>query len=554
MKRLYSPIEACQWLKELSMDSDGTSAAPSTSSAGFVRKKRALQSDSRWVQEGDIFLAWPGASYDPRRDIDALLSKGILACLVDEESVDSIPKTTAFDQSSWVDDPRVAFYPQLKRHRGLIASAYYENPSQTLKVSAVTGTNGKTTCAWWLTQALSELGCSCAMAGTLGQGIFSAESQSIEGLGTQTAALTTMEALELQKSMRQWLDAGVSHLCMEASSIGLQESRIDGTQVEVAIFTNFTQDHLDYHTTMENYWAAKMGLFNRLNPKTCIINLDDPQGPPLYSELKSKGRVVMGYSKSAQCALPAELSARRIQVVELEDPSAGVVLSKTALSFEMVHQGQSYPFVLRVLGDFNVSNLLAVVCSLLALGYTMHQALRACSNLTAAPGRMQTLRLPETPLVVVDYAHTPDALEKALGSLQAASQSLGGQLWCIMGCGGDRDPSKRSLMGAAAERLADRVVLTSDNPRMEDPLQIIEHIKSGLMRPDVVSTQMDRGLAIEQAIKSARINDVILIAGKGHENYQDIHGERRVFSDAGVAWACLKARAGSVSHGEAHAH
>ncbi len=543
MKRLNSPMDVKLWLEEISM----------RGLASELSAKAPLQTDSRQVQEGDVFMAYAGKTHDAREHIQFVLDKGARACLVqgDEEA----ESNRALLTSAWGEDPRVAFYPHLKAERGPIASVYYERPSEEVKVSAITGTNGKTTCAWWLTQALAQLGCKCAMAGTLGQGVFDFSQQSMQAklsFNGASSPLTTMEAVALQKQLRAWADQGVTHLCMEASSIGLQEGRMAGTRIEVAVFTNFTQDHLDHHPNMDAYWAAKEILFDGLCPKISVINLDDAKGQLLYARLKAGQRDVLGYSCEIERQKDADLSAKNIQQVVVKKEAQGDTLAQTALSFDVVYQGRAHAFVLGVLGHFNVSNLLAVIGSLIALGHPIEAALQACASLTAAPGRMQTFALANAPVVVIDYAHTPDAIEKALLSLKALTQELGGQLWCVMGCGGDRDPSKRALMGAKVEALADRVLLTSDNPRSEDPLSIIAQIQEGFKKKPVAMVQVDRSAAIGQAIEGASSKDVILIAGKGHENYQEIKGIRRAFSDQSIALESLKKRSQAASKGVAH--
>lgn len=545
MKRLHTPLDVKQWLEEISTFSNEQRTGEST--------RGQLRTDSRQVQAGDVFMAYPGKSHDARQFVQTVLDQGARACLVqgDDDAVSS----NAMWMSAWGKDPRVALYPHLKAERGLLASAYYECPSEHIKVSAITGTNGKTTCAWWLTQALAQLGCKSAMAGTLGQGVFKLASQTIEPVESLKAAsspLTTMEAVELQQHLRAWADHGVTHLCIEASSIGLQEGRMQGTHIEVAVFTNFTQDHLDYHLSMDAYWAAKEILFDRMRPRVSVINLDDERGRALYARHKESRKGVLGYSCDVKRHKDADLGARNIRTVTGRQALIGDVFSKAALSFDVVYQGRSHAFVLGVLGDFNVSNFLAVLGSLLALGHPLEAAMNACAKLTPPPGRMQTLGLAHAPMVVIDYAHTPDAIEKALLSLKTLTHELGGQLWCVMGCGGDRDPSKRALMGAKVEALADRVMLTSDNPRNEDPVRIIAQIKEGFQKKLTPMVRVDRSEAIVQAIEEASINDVILIAGKGHESYQEIQGVRRAFSDQGVALEALKNKSQAASKGVAH--
>ena len=542
MKRLHTLQEACQWLKEKSLSADGM---------GGVRRTGDLKSDSRAVKAGDVFLAWPGQAHDARAFVEEVLAKGAVACLVHEDG-----ECPGLDhgQTTWLDDPRVALYPNLKMQRGLLSSAYYEDPSRSLKVSAVTGTNGKTTCAWWLTQALTQLGCSCAIAGTLGQGRLDSKTKLIQSELEQSSSLTTMEAVELQAQMRQWLDEGVTHVNMEASSIGLKECRMDGTHIDVAMFTNFTQDHLDYHGSMVQYWLAKTMLFEDLKPRASVINVDDPKGLELYQKLKDKGLAVLGYSKSVDAPPRVELRALNLRVLALSGENAMHSSHQTALAFDVAYQSNVYPFVLNVLGEFNVSNFLAVLGSLLSLGHDINEGLGACAQLSPAPGRMQTLSLPHAPLVVIDYAHTPDAVEKALKSLKSAGLAGGGQLWCVMGCGGERDPSKRASMGAVADGLADQVVLTSDNPRREDPQVIIDQILGGFTNPSRVQVHLDRRVAIQVAIDHAAEKDVVLIAGKGHENYQEINGQRYAFSDSAVALEFLSERSKLSMQGASHVH
>ena len=327
---------------------------------------------------------------------------------------------------------------------------------------------------------------------------------------------------------------------------------MDGTCIEVGVFTNFTQDHLDYHITMDEYWAAKEKLFFHLLPKASVINLDDIKGESLYKKLKAQGHAVLGYTTKSQLHPHAELCAKNLRTLGQALTSQSSARGQLALYFDVVYQGIGHPFELEVLGEFNVSNLLAVMGSLLALGHGIEEALKGCRQLRAAPGRMQTVSLVDSPLVVIDYAHTPDAIEKALAALQAVSIELGGELWCVMGCGGDRDQSKRALMGAKAQSLAQHVILTSDNPRHEDPLSIVAQIKQGFKGQLNAVVEIDRRQAISLAIQEASSKDVILIAGKGHENYQDILGVKHEFSDVRVALESLGQRALRSSAGVAH--
>jgi UDP-N-acetylmuramoyl-L-alanyl-D-glutamate--2,6-diaminopimelate ligase len=375
-----------------------------------------------------------------------------------------------------------------------------------LSVIAVTGTNGKTSTAWWLAQALSQLGQHCAVVGTLGIG---------EPGALVFNGLTTPDPVLFQEQLRCLVDEGFVACAVEASSIGLEERRLDATQVHTAIFTNFTQDHLDYHGSMAAYWAAKEQLFYWPGLQAAVVNIDDAHGAELADVLGTEKLDVWTVS----CTGSARIAARSIQY--------GV----DALSFEVVEGETVCQVTAPIVGDFNVSNLLGVIASLRSLGLPLKDIAAVCTSISPVPGRMETLIAEAAPLVVIDYAHTPDALEKTLQALKPQAQSRGGKLWCLFGCGGDRDTSKRALMGAVASRHADYTVLTSDNPRTEKTGDIIAQILVGMPASAAVLQQPDRALAIAAALQQAQPQDVVLIAGKGHENYQDIQGVRRPFSD-----------------------
>jgi UDP-N-acetylmuramoyl-L-alanyl-D-glutamate--2,6-diaminopimelate ligase len=585
MHCLHTPQAAAQWLHAMAGESFlGEHALP----------KASLQTDSRAVQAGDIFLAYAGQRHDARPLVIHALDQGARACLVDLQDVDLAPNTNTSSDSSaepdWnhifpglgdasskalAQDVRVAFMPQLKASRGWVAAEYYGNPSRNLKVLAVTGTNGKTTCTWWLAQVLAKLGKRCALAGTLGLGelelltgksgphlpaqyhLKALPSQKVFG-SKSTGGLTTFEANELQHAMRHCYVQGFTHMALEASSIGLSEGRLGGTQIEVAVLTNLTQDHLDYHGDMNSYWQAKRTLFVQMNPKAMVINLDDAHGLGLYLELtqaahkspdNSSAPVIVAYTSEpvsvrealVSAGLDAEkrmadiLCARNVQfkVLEGSERLKGSEGHQGAWVFDLAWRGHLASLELHVLGRYNVSNALAVMGTLLSLGVEWSEALAHCQELQAVSGRMQLISNAGTPNVVVDYAHTPDALSQVLSSLLEITQPQGAKLWCVMGCGGDRDRTKRGLMGRAAEALADHVVLTSDNPRHENPISIIEDIESGMLGGKS-HRQIDRKLAIEWALSNAAPEDWVLVAGKGHENYQEIDGVRLPFSDQEV--------------------
>ena len=491
---LGSVSEAVSWLRE--------------------RVTGTLQTDSRQIRPGDGFIAWPGAATDGRAHIGDALARGAVACLVEHEGAEAFA----------LQGLPVAALHGLKAATGLIAAEWFEQPTQRLDVLAVTGTNGKTTTSWWLAEALNLLSKNeliaqggCALVGTL-------------GIGTPPAltstGMTTPDPVRLQRAFQQFTDAGRTACAIEASSIGLAEHRLVGTRIRVALFTNFTQDHLDYHPSMAAYWQAKRVLFDWPGLQAAVVNIDDPQGAELHTALT--GRPLDLWSVSATG--PARLAARDIGMGE------------GGLRFTVAEGVHTHVLQTRVIGQYNVSNLLGVVAGLRALGVPLQHALFACAQLSPVPGRMEQINHPGQPLVAVDYAHTPDALDKALQALRPVAHERGGQLWCVFGCGGDRDAGKRPLMGAVAQQQADQVVVTSDNPRSEDPAAILHQILQGTIAGDTVRAEPDRAAAIAQAIAEAAPADVVLIAGKGHEDTQETAGVRVPFSDMAHAQAALQAR------------
>ncbi len=484
MEQLQTPGQAAQWLRQ--------------------RVSGSLWSDSRKVGAGDGFIAWPGAATDARRYVTGVLDAGAQACLVEREGVENYGFS----------DNRVAAYPGLKLATAPIAAEFFGHPSQQLDLLAVTGTNGKTSTAWWLAQALERLKRPCGVVGTLGMG--QPDAMVFNGL-------TTPDPVLLQQQLRRWVDEGFAACALEASSIGIAEHRLDATALRVAIFTNFTQDHLDYHGDMASYWAAKARLFGWPGLKAAVLNIDDPQGAALASALRDSGLDVWTVS----CAAPSRLRAQAIHQDE------------HGMRFDVFEEGSCHRLSTGAVGLYNVSNLLGVMAALRALGLPLDAVVEACTHLPSVPGRMDAISVPGRPLVVIDYAHTPDALEKVLGALRLPTAERGGKLWCVFGCGGERDATKRPLMAAAAEKGADHVVLTSDNPRSEDPASIIGQVLKGFRRSETVSVQPDRALAIADTVNRAKAGDVILIAGKGHENYQESAGIKLPFSDKAQAEAAL---------------
>lgn len=480
MLTLHTPLEAARWLRS--------------------RVTGTICTDSRQVQPGDGFIAWPGAATDARAHVGAALDRGASACLVELDGSEGY----AFSGE------RIAAFTQLKAASGPIAAAYFEHPSAQLAVLAVTGTNGKTSTAWWLVQALSNLKqvtpIPCGLVGTLGIGIL----PDIEPTG-----MTTPDPVLLQQNFRRFVAAGVQACAIEVSSIGLEEQRLAGTRIRTAIFTNFTQDHLDYHGSMAAYWQAKARLFQWPGLQSVVINLDDLQGVALAAELA--GQVPDVWTVS--CA-----GSARLQAIDIRYDAQG-------LHFTVMEGTERQALATHLIGSYNVSNLLGVIATMRSIGVPLAAAVEACHHLTPVPGRMECVAKPGHPLVAVDYAHTPDALGKALEALRPLAEQRGGQLWCVFGCGGNRDTAKRPLMGAMAARYADRVVVTSDNPRLEKMDSIISQILLGLTGATSVLVQPDRALAIAEALAQASANDVLLIAGKGHENYQEMDGQRVPFLD-----------------------
>lgn len=505
MQELHSPAAAAAWLR------------------GHVTG--ALWSDSRKVTPGDGFIAWPGAVHDARAHVGAALAQGAAACLVEHAGAER------FDLH---DNARVAGYTGLRTASALVACAYFDNPSHALHVLAVTGTNGKTSTAWWLAQALSspqiEPPLPCALVGTLGIGQPPAVGQDAAQAPLMVAGLTTPDPVLLQSSLRRFADAGLRACAMEASSIGIDQHRLDGIRVHTAVFTNFTQDHLDYHGTMQAYWLSKLRLFQWPGLAAAVVNIDDAKG----RELMQLSAVQELDVWTISCTAPARIQAQCI------------TNGDTGLVFDVVEGTHRARLATQLIGQYNVSNILGVIAAMRTLGVPLAQAVRACAELAPVPGRMQRLLEPGLPLVAIDYAHTPDALDQALDALRPLARQRNGRLWCVFGCGGDRDPGKRPLMGAAASA-ADHVVVTSDNPRSEDPQAIIAQIVPALAGHASLHQQVDRAQAIDTTIMAADGADVILVAGKGHEDHQEVAGQRRPFSDFAQAHAALARRRGTVA-------
>ncbi|MDM7456745.1 MAG: UDP-N-acetylmuramoyl-L-alanyl-D-glutamate--2,6-diaminopimelate ligase [Tepidimonas sp.] len=508
----------------------------------WLRERGAtgLCADSRQVRPGDAFVAWPGAAVDARRFVRAALEAGAVAAVVEAQGLADWLRANpdaAFDIAP-TDAPssaaRVAAYAGLRAAAGPLASAFWHTPSRALDLIAVTGTNGKTSTAWWTAQGLQALGVGAGLIGTLGIGQ--------PGSALVPTGLTTPDPVTLQRALRAFADDGLQAAVLEASSIGIEEGRLDGTRVHTALFTNLTQDHLDYHGSMEAYWAAKRRLFDWPGLQVAVLCVDDPYGRESAQALAA--RCADGGLDLWTYATDPAATGARLRLLAREWLPHGT-------RFTVAEGRVQTTFELPVVGDYNLANLLAAMAVWRSRGAPWPAVADASRALSPVPGRMQPAwgaadgPAEDLPLVLVDYAHTPDAVEKALQALRPLAARRGGQLWCVLGCGGERDPSKRPRMAAAAEQGADRVLLTSDNPRGEDPLQILAQMRAGLAVPARAWVEPDRAVAIERAVREAQAADVVLLAGKGHEDYQEVAGVRRPFSDLQQARAALRRRRGA---------
>jgi UDP-N-acetylmuramyl-tripeptide synthetase len=461
--------------------------------------------DSRQVKAGDIFLAYPGDLADGRRYIADAIGRGAVAVIWQ-------PGGEFVWNPAWA----VANFPLevLRPLAGPLAHMVYGHPSEGLSLIAITGTNGKTTISQCLARVFPK---PCAIIGTLGAGFPDALVET---------GFTTPEATTLMRYLAEFREQQAAACALEASSIGIEEGRMNGARVDVAVFTNLTRDHLDYHGSMEAYAAAKLKLFTWPRLRTAIVNLDDEFGLTLMRETTAMR--VLGYAiGEARRDFPALVRAEN-----LVDTAFGQ-------RFNLVLPNGRGTVDTALVGRYNIANLLAIAAVLHDAGVSVQEVVRRLSELTPPPGRMERLGGDGEPLVIVDYAHTPDALDNALGALRPTAAARGGRLCVVFGCGGDRDHGKRPQMGLVAAAGADRVLVTSDNPRREQPQAIIDEIIAGMQQPEV---EADRGVAIRRAILEAEPADVVLLAGKGHELYQEIAGIRYPFSDVEQAQAALLAR------------
>jgi UDP-N-acetylmuramoyl-L-alanyl-D-glutamate--2,6-diaminopimelate ligase len=468
---------------------------------------RRLTADSRAVKRGDTFVAYPGGSRDGRAYIRQAIAAGAASVVWERRG---------FRWNAAWRVPNVAL-PDLRARAGAVAAHVYGHPGRRLRMIGVTGTNGKTTCSQWIARALNQRGVRTAVVGTLGYGLRGA---------LRPLVNTTPDALWLQAQLGEFARRGAAAVSMEVSSIGLDQGRVAGVPFDIALLTNLTRDHLDYHRTMVRYRRAKARLFMTDTLTHAVLNLDDAFGVELAGAIGRRGLRVTGYGFGG-----VDPALRRLPRIAGGNLTCGA----DGVRFDVATPWGSARVRSSVLGRHNASNLLATLAVLLACDVRLKDAVAALECLRAVPGRMQRIGGGRRPLAVIDYAHSPDALENVLRTLRDLTD---GRLWCVFGCGGDRDRGKRPLMGEAASRLADRVIVTSDNPRFENPRTIINEVRRGVRGACLV--EPDRRRAITAALREARRGDVVLIAGKGHEAYQEIRGVRHAFSDLGAARLALR--------------
>lgn len=468
-----------------------------------------ITQDSRSVQAGDLFCARRGLQSDGTKFIAEAIAKGAAAVLVeaDDDLTDLLSVTEARPSIPIVGIKNLAQY------LGIIAGRFYGNPSQHLKVIGITGTNGKTSCTYFLAQALQVGGELCGLIGTLGSGYYDQ---------LQPGSLTTPDVITVHRLIAEFRAAGAKYVAMEVSSHSLVQGRITGVNFYLGAFTNLTRDHLDYHGDIDHYAQAKRMMFSQPGLQYGVLNADDAYGQEWLRELNGH-LPVMAYSLNARLEEKAHDLFSKIVVHHAQFDQNGITASiHTPWGDGVLHN----PYLI---GRFNLSNLLAVVSILGILGIPLESILQRLTQLRNVPGRMETFGGGGKPLIVVDFAHTPDALENVLEALKAYKQ---GKLWCVFGCGGDRDRGKRAIMGSIVERYADQLIITDDNPRHEDPKQIVSDILQGIQSPVHAVIEHDRRRAIAHAVSCAQPDDIILIAGKGHETYQLVGDEKEPFNDA----------------------
>ncbi len=457
-----------------------------------------LSYDSRTLQTGDAFIA-----------VQGFTAHGLSYLSAEQASKASVVLYEVPAPNDVVLPANALAVTHLKQKQAQIADRFYGSPSKMIQMIGVTGTNGKTSSVQLIAEAYSLLGTTAGTIGTLGAGLVGR---------LQTGERTTPDVIAVQRSIADMRDDGAQLIAMEVSSHALDQGRVDEVRFDTAVFSNLTLDHLDYHGNMQAYFAAKAKLFAWPGLRHAVVNVDDAYGEQLFDQINDGLACISTSSKQHS---KASLRAEQVS------------LSLSGMSFSLVYEGQQALVNSPLLGRFNVDNLLAVAGVLLVNGLDLQQVASVLGKLSPVGGRMSRLGGEQgLPLVVVDYAHTPDALQQALKTLRGHSQA---RLICVFGCGGDRDRSKRPLMAAIAERLADMVWLTDDNPRTESGDAIVAEICSGFQQMSSVHIQRNRRLAIKEAIAAANASDIVLIAGKGHETYQEQDGVKMPFDDRAIA-------------------
>lgn len=459
-----------------------------------------ISMDSRRVTAGALFLALARQPAEREKHLHQALDKGAFAVLIDADT----PLTTA--EKAMLEEAVVEAYPirDLAQQAGFIASRFYEHPSRHMTVIAITGTNGKTSVSQFIAQALEASGQACGVIGTMGAGRIS---------DLELTGMTTPDPVSMQRLLAGFELEGCHYVVMEASSHALAQGRLNSVDVDVAVLTNLSRDHLDYHETMADYAAAKQRLFEIASVSKAVINIDDDFGQQVKQVLRPDIRMLSYSSQSG-----ADISAEAIEC------------QRGGVAFVLDMLGERQTIQLPVMGRFNVDNLLATAAVLKVVGFDDAVVREAIQHCHAVSGRMEAHGVDGQPCIVIDYAHTPDALEQALKTLRSHLPQAG-RLWCVFGCGGDRDKGKRPLMGQIAETEADRVIITDDNPRTESHESIVADILAGCRQPQNIRVELDRKAAIVYAVSHAAPNDIVLVAGKGHEAYQEIDHIKYPFSD-----------------------
>ena len=469
-----------------------------------------LALDSRFVKPGDLFLAYPGTQLDGRKFIDEAIQKGA-SCVLIESNDNAI-------NINYQNTIPIISVLNLKNKISEIAARFYDYPTNQLKIIGVTGTSGKTSCTYFLAAILQQLNLPCGLIGTLGNGIYG---------DINPGNLTTPDPITLQKIFSECVSKKANYITMEVSSHSLEQGRVKNIPFYIGVFTNLTHDHLDYHGTMESYGAAKKLLFDSPLTEYAVINNDDAFGQKLIASFANKKNIIAyGIQKTN---MPDSIPFVLAKNIQLQDGIRADIITPWGMGKIQVP----------LIGQFNLSNILAVIAVLGLLKIPLAAILNSVAKLTSVPGRMQVMGGQEQPLIIVDYSHKPDSLEKVLVALRPHCQ---GTLYCVFGCGGDRDRTKRPLMAAIAEKYADNIIVTDDNPRTEDPEDIVKDILSGFSNPEKIIVEHDRSKAIAHSIQCAKRGDCVLIAGKGSETYQQIGHLKIPFSDVEQVKEIIDAR------------